>query len=146
VDVSQSKENEQLFRRMGGGNSMPLTFVGDARVDGYDRTKLTHALAQAYGLEYLDWAQREAVQTHFNADGTPKVVMYATDWCPYCTKAREYFTQEGIPFTEVDVEKSAEGERHYKALQASGYPLIYVGVQRIAGFDRKAIKQEVDAL
>ncbi len=41
VDVSKSEENEQRLRRMGGGNSMPITFVGASRIDGYERTKLT---------------------------------------------------------------------------------------------------------
>ena len=105
-------------------------------------SSLTHALAQAYGLEYLDAPQRDAIETHFNADGTPRLVMYATDWCPYCKKAREYFNANDIPFTEVDVEKSVEGEQHYKALQSSGYPLIYIGAKRFQGFDKQTLAKE----
>ncbi len=69
--------------------------------------------------------------------------MYATDWCPYCKKAREYFNANDIPFTEVDVEKSIEGARRYKALQSSGYPLIYIGAKRFQGFDKQALAQEL---
>ena len=146
VDLSENEENEKRLRSMDGGNTMPLTFVGDQRVEGFERTKLTHALAAAYGLEYLDPGQRDAIETHFEADGSPKLVMYATDWCPYCQKAREHFVENRIPYTEIDVEKSAEGERRYTALKASGYPLIYIGTKRIQGFDKQAIDKEVNAL
>jgi len=32
------------------------------------------------------------------------VVMYCTSWCPDCRKARAWFKEHGIPFTEVDID------------------------------------------
>ena len=34
------------------------------------------------------------------------VVMYATAWCPYCAKARDYFARTGTAYVEHDIEKS----------------------------------------
>ncbi len=35
--------------------------------------------------------------------GETRVVMYCTSWCPACRRARAYFNQKGISFTEVDI-------------------------------------------
>ena len=40
-----------------------------------------------------------------------KVIMYATDWCGYCKKARRYFRKNGISFTEYDIEKDAAAKK-----------------------------------
>lgn len=63
---------------------------------------------------------------------TPKlkpgqVVMYSTTWCGYCKKAKTYFKQKGIKFSEYDIEKSAQAKQEYKALGGSGVPLILIG-------------------
>lgn len=62
------------------------------------------------------------------------IVMYSASWCGYCRKARNYFNQNNIAFTEYDVEKSARGKADYKKLNASGVPVILVGDKRMNGF------------
>lgn len=143
VDLTATPAAESRLRQLGGGNQLPYTVIGPHRLVGYQRTSLTHALADVFGLAYLDASQREVVSKHFDGNGNPEVVMYATEWCPYCKKAREFFAAENIPYREVDAEKSAQGRRDYAALQSSGYPLIYVGVTRIDGLQTRAIKQAV---
>jgi glutaredoxin len=69
------------------------------------------------------------------ADGhQPRVVMYATDWCPYCAKARQYFADNGIRYTEYDIDKDPAARRRYEAMDATGVPVILVGDTRINGF------------
>lgn len=69
------------------------------------------------------------------ADATAqKVVMYATDWCPYCAKARAYFRSNGIDYVEHDIEKSPSAHAEYKRLGGRGVPLILIGEQRMNGF------------
>jgi len=63
-----------------------------------------------------------------------KVVMYATSWCPYCEKARNHFRQQGIPYTEYDIERDAEAKRRYQAFGGRGIPVIFVGKRRMNGF------------
>ncbi len=63
-----------------------------------------------------------------------KVVMYSASWCGYCTKARNHFKDEGIRFTEYDIEKTAKGKSDYKRLNAKGVPVILVGNKRMNGF------------
>lgn len=64
----------------------------------------------------------------------PEVRMFATDWCPYCEKARQYFARNGIRYTELDIEKSAAAKAEYQRLNGRGIPVIFVGGERINGF------------
>ncbi len=34
----------------------------------------------------------------------PRVVFYATRWCPYCTRARQVLAAKGVEIEEIDVE------------------------------------------
>lgn len=63
-----------------------------------------------------------------------KVVMYGTEWCGVCKKAKRYFKERGIRYVEYDVEKSARGKRDYKKLNGKGVPIILVGDKRLNGF------------
>ena len=65
---------------------------------------------------------------------SPKVVMYATHWCPYCAKARAHFRNNGIVYVEHDIETSPAGRAEYQQLGGRGVPLILVGEQRMTGF------------
>ena len=69
------------------------------------------------------------------AAGSPaEVKMYATDWCGYCRKAREYFARNGVRYTELNIEKSAAARAEYDRLGARGVPVILVGEQRMNGY------------
>jgi len=64
-----------------------------------------------------------------------RVVMYSASWCGVCKRARRYFQDRRIAFTEYDIETSAAGRRGYRKLGARGVPVILVGGQRLNGFD-----------
>lgn len=70
-----------------------------------------------------------------------KVVMYSTEWCGVCKKAKAYFNKNGIPFREYDVEKSQRGKREYKKLKAKGVPVILVGKRRMNGFSTSSFEK-----
>jgi mycoredoxin len=68
-----------------------------------------------------------------------EVILYATSWCGYCAKTREFLHQRGIAYIEVDIEKSAEGRRAYDALGGRGVPLLKVNNTLVHGYDPQAI-------
>lgn len=70
----------------------------------------------------------------------PSVVMYATDWCGYCARARAYFARNGIAYVEHDVEKSAHAAAEFRRLGGRGVPLIFVGRERLDGFNELAFE------
>lgn len=89
---------------------------------------------------YQNW---DRLQRHI--DGTPppaargEVVLYATDWCGYCRQTRELLTEQGVPYTEYDIEKNPEGRRQYDALNGRGVPVLKVGDEVLYGFNRERI-------
>ncbi len=67
--------------------------------------------------------------------------MYSASWCSACKRAKAYFEEQGIPYTEYDVEKSSKGKRDFKKLGGKGVPVILVGSKRINGFSRQAFER-----
>jgi len=74
----------------------------------------------------------------------PRVVMYSTRWCGYCKQARAYFKQNGIRFSEHDIERSSSARSAYDRLGGRGVPLILVGEQQMSGFSAKRFRQLYD--
>ena len=64
------------------------------------------------------------------------VVMYTTQWCGYCRRARLLFSGKGVPFTDIDVEAvpGAREEMHARSGRTS-VPQVFIGGQHIGGFD-----------
>lgn len=77
----------------------------------------------------------------FSAQHPEGIVLYATDWCGYCKKTREFFKQHNIAYVEYDIEKSEEGRQQYDQLRGSGVPLIMVRGQLLRGYDPNALKK-----
>lgn len=72
------------------------------------------------------------------------VVVYTTDYCPYCRQAERFLTQHNVPFTNVDVTNDT-GLRE-KLVELSGgrktVPQIFIGGAPIGGFsDMMALHQ-----
>lgn len=62
------------------------------------------------------------------------VVIYSTEWCGVCKKAKRYFKKKKIAYKEYDVEKTDKGKRDFNRLKGRGVPIILVGNQRLNGF------------
>lgn len=77
----------------------------------------------------------------FSAQHTEGVVLYATDWCGYCKKTREFFRQHNIAYVEYDIEKSAEGRSQYDQLRGSGVPLVMIQGEVFRGYDPNAFSR-----
>jgi len=65
---------------------------------------------------------------------TKKVVLYTTQRCGYCRKAKQFLTRKNISYTEYDIETSDKGKRDFKIMNGTGVPIILVGDQRMNGF------------
>lgn len=62
--------------------------------------------------------------------------MYATGWCPYCSRARALLERKGVAWHEIDVE--AEPEKRAEMMQRSGrrtVPQIFIGDHHVGGSD-----------
>ena len=73
------------------------------------------------------------------AANNKKVVMYTTSHCPACKAAKQFLTQKGVPYEEIDVETSRDGALAFQKLGGHGVPLIFVGNTRMDGFSPQAL-------
>lgn len=80
----------------------------------------------------------------FAAAHEERVVMYATQWCPFCQKARELFAEKGISYYEYDIEQSEEGNRQYQRLGGGGVPIMLINAEVLKGFSRSTVLALVD--
>lgn len=142
---TSNKEGMKQFEKIGGAG-LPLTVIGDHSIPGNNLPEIETSLTEAYGMELLTPAEQMAMKNHFDDKGGPIVAMYGTDWCPYCKKLRQYFEENKIPYTYLDVEKSDSAKMNYQTLKGQGYPLTYVGYRRIVGFDQAKISKAVSEL
>lgn len=65
---------------------------------------------------------------------TPKVVMYATAWCPYCARARNLLTGKGVGFEEIDVDATGREEMIRRSGRRT-VPQIFIGDTHVGGSD-----------
>jgi glutaredoxin 3 len=66
----------------------------------------------------------------------PKVVMYVTDWCPYCVRARDLLAAKGVIAEEIDVElvPGARAEMRTRSGRDT-VPQIFIGESHVGGSD-----------
>jgi glutaredoxin 3 len=68
--------------------------------------------------------------------GAPGIVMYTTNWCPYCERARRLLTAKGAAFDEVDVESAPENRAEMIARSGRRtVPQIFIGEHHVGGSD-----------
>ncbi|KQV51409.1 hypothetical protein ASE26_23275 [Duganella sp. Root198D2] len=74
-----------------------------------------------------------------------QVVLYGTETCPYCAKARAYFKENGIAYADLDVGKPGESREEFKKLGGKNVPLLLIGERRIDGFNVAVIHAALKA-
>jgi glutaredoxin len=76
--------------------------------------------------------------------GRNKVVLYTTQRCGYCRRAKQYLDGRNIAYTEYDVETTDRGRRDFKKLNGQGVPVILVGDQRMNGYNEERLAGMLD--
>jgi glutaredoxin 3 len=66
----------------------------------------------------------------------PAVVMYTTNWCPYCERARNLLAAKNVSIEEIDVESAPDkrAEMHTRSGRRS-VPQIFIGDHHVGGSD-----------
>ncbi len=63
------------------------------------------------------------------------VVIYGTDYCPYCRQAEKFFETRSIPFKAIDV--TCDQAMREKLVELTGQrtvPQIFIGGESIGGY------------
>jgi len=72
---------------------------------------------------------------------TPSVTIYSTPTCHFCHMAKDFFTANGVKFTDYNV--ATDLPKRQEMIQKSGQmgvPVIYVGDKLIVGFDEEKLR------
>ena len=67
----------------------------------------------------------------------PKVEIYSSLFCPYCTRARRLLDQKGIDYVDIDViaDTAKRGEMMRRTGGRSSVPQIFIGGAHVGGYD-----------
>lgn len=64
-----------------------------------------------------------------------KVKIYTKDYCPYCSHAKNFLTQKGISFEEINIEGDQEfAEKLFAKTGFRTVPQIFIGDECIGGY------------
>lgn len=78
-------------------------------------------------------------ESHVEAQGSD-VVMYSTNWCGYCQRARNLLERKGVTVREIKLDD--EPEQRPVMLQRTGglrtVPQIFIGELHVGGYDELA--------
>lgn len=81
--------------------------------------------------------------------GAHEVVMFSTQGCGYCRKARKWFDGQKVPYSEYDLERDAKAPARLAQLaqaagvgqeQLGGVPVIFVDGKPVLGWDARRVK------
>jgi glutaredoxin-like YruB-family protein len=70
------------------------------------------------------------------------VIVYTTPTCPYCSQAKAFLAQQGVPFVEKNV--AADQKAAMEMVRVSGQqgvPVITVNGEAVVGFDQPRLRQ-----
>ena len=75
-------------------------------------------------------------------ENQPKVIVFSTPTCSFCSAAKRYFKERNIRFTDVDVSRDQSAARDMmRRTGQMGVPVIIINNKPIIGFDKPKINQ-----
>lgn len=90
--------------------------------------------------------ERAPAQATTASSGPREVIMFSTQGCGYCNKARKFLTSKKIPFTELDVEEDPGAPARLQALgqkaglgarELQGVPILFIDGRPMIGWDER---------
>jgi GrxC family glutaredoxin len=116
-------------------------FFGKAKVNSVKRTIVYPVVSSRGKLLQQKW-QKEFffvtlywIRRQYHQSMPEKVIIYTKDYCPYCNRAKEYFSTRGIAFEEIDITRDPQLYADLK--QRTGHmtvPQIFIDGQFVGGY------------
>ena len=74
----------------------------------------------------------------------PEVKVYSTETCPWCQRAKQYLTEKGVKFKDIDVGKDRECLDEMIELSGQmAVPVIAIDKEFIIGFNQKELDSKL---
>ncbi len=75
------------------------------------------------------------------------VTIYSTPTCHWCHKAKEFFTENNIAFSDYNVAENIEKQKEMIDLtKQMGVPVIRIGETTMIGFNEAGIREALSAM
>ena len=72
----------------------------------------------------------------------PKVKIYTTPTCIWCKRTKEFFKENKVKYTELDVSSDTKARQEMiKKSGQMGVPVVDIDGKIIVGFDKEALKK-----
>lgn len=72
------------------------------------------------------------------------IKVYTTATCPWCTKVKNYLSNKGLEYQEIDVGKDSESAREMVAMTGQrNVPVTVINGEVIVGFDQEALEEQL---
>ena len=72
----------------------------------------------------------------------PKVIVFTTPTCTYCTQVKRYLREKNVRFKEIDVSRDQKAALDMqRKTRQQGVPQLWIDNKPIVGFDRPKIDQ-----
>lgn len=74
--------------------------------------------------------------------GQHEVIVYSTPTCPWCSRAKAYLAQLGVPYEDKDVSRDVEAAREMVRISGQmGVPVLVIDGNVVVGFDKPRIDE-----
>jgi glutaredoxin len=71
------------------------------------------------------------------------ILMLSSTTCIFCTRAREWLTEQNVPFRECFIESDAACRAEFQARSGPGTPTFVVRGQTLVGFDPARLQRSL---
>ena len=69
------------------------------------------------------------------------VVVFSTPSCPWCRKAKDFLTKNGVSFVDRDVQNNEGARQEMLGItEQMGVPVIVIDGQIVIGFEEKKLR------
>ncbi len=75
------------------------------------------------------------------------VLVYSTNTCPWCVRAKDYLKQKGVMYEDINVgEDQKAAEEMVEKSGQMGVPVLDINGTIIVGFDKSAIDKALQSM
>lgn len=97
---------------------------------------------EAYAQQLLDQRPASAGARATDAKAAPRVTVFTTPSCSWCTRVKSYLSGHGVGYSEIDVAKDERAMQRMVARSGQmGVPQLDINGRMIVGFDKVKIDQ-----
>lgn len=91
------------------------------------------------------WRDNQAAEQVRTLSQTGSGLMFTTDTCPYCAKARAWLDGHGARWRECNIDQDEACQRLFQARGSPGVPLLRVNGEWRLGFDAVWVAQALQS-